>query len=239
MVKITERQVEKAEARAAEQEQAREAAAGVLDASPYSEFAAQELTEASQLAARLRANARELRQKFDEQVATERAATTREEREKAATREIAAAGRELKGAGAALEAAAVAAQEGLVALMVAAESYDALVDRHAGVLEAAGLGLDGETGGGHGLLNTTVRVRGAVYESLAPAGVLLWVADRVAEARLPSTSPVRASLAGLLGYRAWEQRGDDLMSGVPELKSVAHPEPPRVVNAYQAMQGSK
>ncbi|MET8098128.1 hypothetical protein ABZV29_16860 [Streptomyces sp. NPDC005236] len=239
MVKITARQVEKAEARAAEQEQAREAAAAVLDASPYSEFAAQELTEASRMAAQLRANARELRQKFDEQTATEQAAATREEREKVAAREITAAGRELKGAGAALEAAAATAQDGLVALMVAAEAYDALVDRHAGVLEAAGLGLDGETGGGHGLLNTTVRVRGSAYESLAPAGAMLWVADRVARARLPHMSPVRASLAGLLGYRAWEQRGDDLMSGVPKLKSVAHPEPPRLLNAFQAMQESK
>ena len=47
------------------------------------------------------------------------------------------------------------------------------------------------------------------------------------------------SLAGLLGYRAWEQRGDDLMAGVPEVPVVKHPEPLRVVNALQAMQATK
>lgn len=239
MVKITARQVEKAEAQAAEQEQVREAAATRLDGLPYSEVAAQELTEASQLAARLRANARELRAKFEEQVAAEQAAATREERERAAGVQIAAAGKELKAARGKLEDAAEVAQRALVALMVAAEAYDGQVVRHAGVLEAAGLGLDGATGGGSGLFTTTVRVRGAAYESLAPSGALLWVADRVAQARLDSMHPVRASLAGLLGYRVWEQRGDDLMSGVSELAVVQHPQAPRLVNAFQAMQASK
>jgi colicin import membrane protein len=234
MVKITARQVEKAEARAAEQEQAREAAAAALDAAPYSEFAAQELAEASRMSAQLRASARELREKFDEQVAAEQSAATREEREKAAAKEIAAAGKEMAAARKELEQSAEVAQRALVALMAAAEAYDGLVGQHADALAAAGLGLDGETGGGRGLFTTTVRVRGAAYEDLSPAGALLWVADRVAEARLPHMSPVRASLSGLLGYRAWEQRGDDLMSGVPEVLAVKHPELPRVVNSFQA-----
>ncbi|MFE2530420.1 hypothetical protein [Streptomyces sp. NPDC059371] len=239
MVKITARQVEKAEERAAEQEQAREAAAARLESAPYSEVAALELTEASQSAARLRASARELREKFDEQVAAEQAAATREEREKAAAKEITAAGKEMAAARKELEQSAEVAQQALVALMMATEAYDGLVVRHADALAAAGLGLDGETGGGRGLFTTTVRVRGTSYEGLAPAGALLWVADRVAEARLPHMSPVRASLAGLLGYRAWEQRGDDLMSGVPAVPVVKHPEPPRLVNAFQALQASK
>ncbi|AVH57777.1 MULTISPECIES: hypothetical protein [Streptomyces] len=233
MVKITARQVEKAEERAAEQERQRDAAGERLTAAPYSEVAAQELTEASQLAAQLRASARELREKFEEQVAAERSAASREEREKAAAAEIAAAGRELKTATGKLEAAAVQAQDALVALMQEAEGYDALVERHAGVLEAAGLGLDGETGGGHGLLDTTVRVRGVSYESLAPAGVLLWVARRVAEARLPQQNSTAAALTGLAGYGSWERRGDGLLACVPAVKAVKYPEPPRLLNADQ------
>lgn len=234
MVKITARQVEKAEERAAEQEGVRDKAAKTLEASPYSEVAAHSLTEASQLAAQLGASARELREKFEQQAAAEQAAATREEREKAAAKEIAAAGREMKGAVGALEAAAVGAQDGLVALMEAAEAYDALVELHAGVLEAAGLDLSGETGGGHRLLDTAVRVRGASYESTSPAAVLLWVARRVAEARLPQLNPTRGSLAALAGHGAWERRGDGLLGGVPAVKAVKHPEPPRLLNAYQA-----
>jgi colicin import membrane protein len=233
-MKITARQVEKAEERATEQERVRDEAAKTLENSPYSDVAAQTLAEASQVAAQLRANARELRQTFAEQVAADQSAASREEREKAAVKEIAAAGRELKAAAAAMEAAAVVAQDGLVGLMQSVESYDALLERHAGVLEAAGLDLGGDTGGGHRLLDTMVRVGGASYVSAAPAAVLLWVAQRVAEARLPQLNPVRGALAGLAGHGAWERRDDRLLAKVPAVPGVVFPKGPRVVNAFQA-----
>lgn len=226
-------------AEVAEAERVRAAAEELLMESPNSTVKATELAAALRRVAQCRANARELREAFDEQVAAKRAAATREEREKAAGAQITAAGKELKAARGKLEDAAEVAQHALVALMTAAETYDGLVGRHAVALEAAGLGLDGATGGGRGLLSTTVRVRGAVYESLASAGALLWAVERVAQARLPRMSPVRASLTGLVGYRVWEQRGDGLMSGVPEVPAVEHPELPRVVNSFQAMQVSK
>jgi colicin import membrane protein len=238
-MQITAEMVTEAETEVAEAEQARTTAEEALMESPNSSVKAAELTAALKRVAQCRANARELREVFDARVAAEQAAGTREKREQAAGVQIAAAGKEMKAARSKLEDAAEVAQRALVALMVAAEAYDGQVVRHAGALEAAGLGLDGATGGASGLFATTVRVRGVAYESLAPAGALLWVADRVAQARLAPMSSVRASLAGLLGYRVWEQRGDDLMSGVSELAVVKHPQPPRVVNSFQAMQASK
>jgi hypothetical protein len=238
-MEITAEMVAAAEAEVTEAERVRDEAEVVLMESPNSTLRAQELAGALKRVAQARTNARELGEARAAHLAAEQAAATREERETAAAKEIAAAGKELKAAAGVVEKAAEVAQGALVALMVATETYDGLVARHADVLAAAGLGLDGATGGGRGLLDVTVRVRGAAYESLVPAGALLWVADRVAQARLSPVHPVRASLAGLLGYRAWEQRGDDLMAGVPEVPAVKHPEPLRVVNALQAMQAAK
>lgn len=233
-MQITAEMVAEAEAEVTEAERVRAMAEEALMEAPNSTVKSQALAAALQRVAQGRANARELGEAFEEQVAAERAAATREELEKAAAVEIRAADRELRAGVGALEAAAVRAQEGLVALMVAAGVYGELVERHAGVLEAAGLGLDGATGGGHRMLDTAVRVRGTSYESAAPAGVLLWVASRVAEARLPQLNPTRASLAGLAGYGAWERREDGLLSGVPAVPAVKFPEPPRLVNAFQA-----
>lgn len=238
-MQITAEMMTEAETEVAEAEQARTTAEEALMESPNSTVKAAELTAVLKRVAQCRTNAREVREAFEAQVAAEQAAATREEREQAAGVQIAAAGKEMKAARSKLEDAAEVAQRALVALMVAAEAYDGQVVRHAGALEAAGLGLDGATGGGSGLFATTVRVRGRAYESLAPSGALLWVANRVAQARLESMHPARASLAGLLGYRAWEQRGDDLMSGVSALAVVQHAQPPRAVNSFQAMQASK
>ncbi|GHF57742.1 hypothetical protein [Streptomyces griseosporeus] len=236
---ITAEMVAQAEAEVAEAERVRAAAEEALMESPNSTVKSTELAAALKRVAQCRVNARELREAYDAQVEAERSAATREELEKAAAKEIAAAGKELKAARGRLEDAAEAAQKALVDLMKQAEGYDAAVERHAGVLAGAGLGLDGESGGAARFFDCVVKARGAVYESAGSQAVLMHVVHRVAAARLPHPCPAVGLLEYNTGRLVPENREDGLLSGLPAPERLDFPELPRAVNALQAQRAAK
>ncbi|MEU5112019.1 hypothetical protein AB0G64_11000 [Streptomyces longwoodensis] len=233
MTQITAEMVAAAEAEVTAAEQARTEAEAALMESPTSTVKATELTAALRRVAQARANAAELRQAHAEQIAAERAAATREELEKVAAKDIAAAGKELKAARGRVEEAAEAAQRALVELMRQTDAYDDVVQRHAGVLAGQGLDLAGESGGGSSFGGSTVKVRGAVYESAGAGAVLACVAHRVAEARLPYPNYMVGVLQYNCGRLVPEDRGDGLLSGLPAVERVKFPEPPLLRSALQ------
>lgn len=228
MAAITAEMVAAAEAEVAEAVRVRGEAEAALMEAPNSTLKAQELAGALKRVAQARANAKELAEERERQVAAERQAATREELEKAAGKEIAAAGKELKAARGRLEDAAEAAQRALVELMVQAEGYNEVVDRHAAVLSGCGLDAAGATGAGATFAGWVVKVRGAEYETAASGAVLAQVAYRVAEARLPYPS----YLTGLFQYNCGrlepEHRGDGLLSGLSAPARAEYPELPRL-----------
>ncbi|AEY90750.1 hypothetical protein SHJG_5482 [Streptomyces hygroscopicus subsp. jinggangensis 5008] len=231
MAEITAEMVAAAEAEVTAAEHARNEAEAALMKSPTSTVKATELTAALRQVAQTRANAAELRQAHAEQVAAERAAATREELEKAAAKDIAAAGKELKAARGRLEEVAEAAQRVLVELMRQAEAYDGLVQRHADVLAGQGLDLDGESGGGNSFSGSTVKARGAVYESAGSGAVLACVTHRVAEARLPQPNYMVGVLQYNCGRLVPEDRADGLLSGLLAPERVEFPELPSLRSA--------
>jgi len=231
-MRITAEMVAEAEAEVTEAEQVRGVAEEALMEAPNSTLKAQELAVALKRVAQCRANARELREEQDRQVTAEQAAATREQLEKAAAGEIRAAGRELKGGQQALAEAAERAQAALVEMLAAGGSYNALVARHAAVLGGAGLGLDGETGGGQSMAGgPRVRVKGAAYEVVDPGKAVAWLVHRLAVARLPQGH----CLLSLQWVSREVERGSaGLLDGVSEPERVVRAEPLRAVNAYQA-----
>jgi hypothetical protein len=228
---FNEAQVTAAEAEAAAAVRARDDAEVALTAAPYSDVAAAALTAAVQEAARKAANARELREAWEQQLAAARSAASRGELEKAAGKQITQAGREVEAAGEKVSAAATAAQAALVHLMEAAASYDGVVARHAGALAASGLDLGGETGGGRTLNGPAVRIRGRAYVGAEPGDVAVWVLHRVMAARLPRWNQLAGMLAFTPGRRRVECRTDGLLAAVPVLAKVQHPDQPRAVRA--------
>ncbi|MER6065084.1 hypothetical protein ABT167_28750 [Streptomyces sp. NPDC001792] len=232
MISITAEEIEQVEAQAAAAERERVALEQELKAKPFSEVTGQKLTEASMQAAQLAARAKLMRAQREREVAAHK--ESREELERLAEPQIAKADRELRKSEAKLAKATAAAQEALVSLMEAAAEHSAVVEQHADALAAARLSVDGgRNGGGWQLGNAAVRVRGRLYESVAPAAVLLWVSSRVASARLPYPSPVQGGLEALAGYGAWERRADGLLSDVSAPERVVFPEPPRLKSALQ------
>lgn len=185
-MRISEQQVEAAESRAAEQEGLRDAAAEELGANPYSDMAALRLTETSQLAAQLRANAREMRGAFERQVEEERRRASRPALEKAAGPAIRAAGAEVVEREAGLVQAVERAQSALVDLLLAGGAYNAAVGSHAEALAAAGLDTRGEVGGERTLLGEhRLVVGGEVFEGVDAGHLAAWVLRRVVDARMP------------------------------------------------------
>lgn len=238
-MRITAEMVAEAEVEVTEAERVRAAAEEALMDAPNSTVKATGLAAALRRVAQGRSNARELRGAFEEQVAAERAAATREEREKAAAKDIAAAGRALKVAREELEKAAVAAQAGLVDLMKAAEAYDAQVEQHAETLVAQGLDVVGDSGGVARFQGWVVKARGAVYESAGSGAVLACLVHRVAAARLPYPNYMVGVLEYSVGRLVPEDREDGLFGKLPALERLAFPEPPRAVNAFQAQHAAR
>ncbi|MEU3287817.1 hypothetical protein [Streptomyces longwoodensis] len=233
MAVITVEMVAAAEAEVTEAERARAEAEAALMEAPNSTLKAQELAGLLKRVAQARANAEELRRAHVAQVAAERAAASREELEKVAAKDIAAAGKELKAARGRLEEAAEAAQRALVELMRQTAAYDGLVERHAEVLAGQGLDLAGESGGGSSFGGSTVKARGAVYESAGSGAVLGCVAHRVAEARLPYPNTMVGVLEFNCGRLVPEDRADGLLSGLPAVERVEFPEVPSLRAARQ------
>ncbi|MEU0783279.1 hypothetical protein ABZ341_17110 [Streptomyces sp. NPDC006173] len=228
MVSITAEMVAAAEAEVTEAERVRLLAEEALMDAPNSTLKAQELAAALRRVAQGRSNARELGEERGRQVSAERAAATREELEKAAAKEITAAGRALKSVREELESAAVAAQDGLVALMQAAEVHDALVRQHAESLAGQGLGVDGDSGGGSGFEGWTVKVRGTTYRSAGSGSVLACVAHRVAEARLEYPSVMVGLLEYNMGRVVPQEREDGLFGKLPAPARRVFAEVPRL-----------
>ncbi|MGC9536522.1 hypothetical protein [Streptomyces sp. UG1] len=221
MVTITEQQVRQAEVNAVEQERVRDEAARALEANPYSEVAAATHTEESRLAAQLRANARELRAAFEEQVVEERRRASRPELERAAEADIRVAAAAMEEQQRVLVEAVAGAQEALVAVLEAGRTYSALVEGHAKVLEAAGLDVrGGESGGDCSTLNRyRVKVRGRVFEQVDPGALAAWVLHRMVAARLGQSHFVVAALEWV--SRSAEQDAAGVLAGVPEPKRAA------------------
>ncbi|MEU1518301.1 hypothetical protein ABZ490_40190 [Streptomyces sp. NPDC005811] len=216
-VQVSEQQVVQAEARAREAAESREAAARRLEASPYSDVAALEHSEAARMAAQLQANAREMRETHAHQVEEERRRASRPELEKAAAAEIRAAGQEMDAARKALVKAAVEAQAALVVLADAGVSYNEGLARHVQVLSAAGLDFFGESGGERSVLGVDrLKVKGEEFHPVAPGSVAVWLVRRVVEARL---SPLHHLVSAL----EWLWRSVNLDS--PEMGRLV-PEPP-------------
>ncbi|QIZ01764.2 hypothetical protein HEP87_26860 [Streptomyces sp. S1D4-11] len=228
MVSITAEMVAAAEAEVTEAERARLSAEEALMESPNSTLRAQELAAALRRVAQGRTNARELREERARQVSAERSAATREELEKAAAKEITAAGRALKAAREELESAAVAAQDGLVALMQAAEAHDALVQQHAESLAGQGLDVGGDSGGASSFQGWTVKARGTAYRTAGSGSVLACVAHRVAEARLEYPSVMVGLLEYSMGRVVPEEREDGLFGKLPAPGRRVFPEVPRL-----------
>ncbi|MEU0035127.1 hypothetical protein [Streptomyces sp. NPDC006333] len=228
MVSITAEMVAAAEAEVTEAEKVRAEAEEALMESPNSTLKAQELAGSLKRVAQAKANVRELREAREQQITAERNVATREEREKAAAKEITAAGKALKGAREELEAAAVAAQAGLVALMEAAEVHDALVQQHAESLAEQGLGVDGDSGGAENFGGWTVRARGVEYRTAGSGSVLACVAHRVAEARLDYPSVMVGLLEFNMGRVVPEGREDGLFGKLPAPSRRVFPQSPRL-----------
>lgn len=228
MVEITAEMVAEAEVEVTEAERVRALAEEELMESPNSTVKSQELAAALKRVAQARANARELAEAREAQVAAVRSAATREELEKVAAKEIAAAGKELKAARGRLEDAAVTAQRALVELMRQAESYDAAVARHAGVLVGLGLDTSGASGGADTLVGSTVKVRGDAYLTAGAGSVLAQVVYRVAEAQLPQPSYMVGVLEYNMGRVVPEEREDGLLSGLEAPERRVFPELPRL-----------
>lgn len=185
-VQITEEQVRQAEVRAEEAERERAVAARKLEASPYSDVAAMEHSEAARTAAQLRANAREIRAAYELQLEEERRRVSRPELEKAAAAEIRAAGREMEGLEKGLIGAVAQAEAALVALLDASVTYNAGVVRHTQALAGAGLDRRGGESGGEetSLGEYLLRVKGREFRRMDPGSVAGWLLRRVAEGRL-------------------------------------------------------
>lgn len=227
-VQITEEQVKQAEVRADEAEEARLVAARKLEASPYSDVAAMEHSEAARTAAQQRANAREIRQAYEQQLEEERRRASRPQLEKAAADEIRAAGRDMDGLQKALAEAAAAAQAALVALADAGVAYNTALAGHVQVLAAAGLDFGGgESGGEQSSLGVDrLKVKEREFHPLDPGSVAVWVLRRVVEARL---SPYHAMVSTL----EWTWKGVNtsqpvLVQKVPAPPAKSFPEPPRL-----------
>ncbi|MGW4541605.1 hypothetical protein ACWEOP_27525 [Streptomyces chartreusis] len=239
MVTITEEQVRQAEEKAKAAEEERVQAARALELTPYSDLASAEHAEASRLAAQLGLNAREIRQAFEEQVAEEQRRASRPELEAAAKAQIEAAGVELAERERAVIEALAQVQAAVVGLLETGAEYNAAVQSHADVL--AGAGLDtrgGESGGTRTILNRYVlKVRGRQYEEVNAAAMAGWVLYRVVEARLSRFD----GMATLLQWvaRAVEQDSPELVARVPAPRSAEPAKRRPVVNALQALRGSK
>ncbi|MFE5218405.1 MULTISPECIES: hypothetical protein [unclassified Streptomyces] len=231
MITITAADVEQAESQAAAAERERVALELELKAKPFSEITGRKLTDASMQAAQLAARATTLREQHEREVAAKR--ESREELEKAAAKDVVAAGKDLKAARGRLEDAAEAAQRALVELMRQAEAYDVVVGQHADVLVGRGLDLGGESGGGRSFDGASVKVRGTVYESAGAGAVLVHVAHRVAEARLPYPNHMVGILEYNCGRLVPEERGDGLLSGLSRVEPVVYPEVPPLRSAMQ------
>ncbi|MER7574910.1 hypothetical protein [Streptomyces sp. NPDC126514] len=238
-MRITEAQVARAEERAEVAEESRRVAASELQASPYSDVCAMKHSEASQEAAKQGANARELRAAYEKQLAEERVRLSRPVLEKAAAAEIDAAGVELAEREREVVEALERAQGSLAGLLVAGEAFNAAVRCHAEVLVGKGLDVrGGELGGVRTVLSRyVVKVHGRRYEQLDAGALGAWLVHRVVEARIGRFH----HLVSLLQWvaRAVGQDAAAVVARVPEPGRVAQPALPRVVNALQALRGSK
>lgn len=226
-VQITEEQVQQAEARAETAEEARVQAARKLEASPYSDVAAMEHSEAARTAAQQRANAREIRQAYEVQVEEERRRASRPELEKAAAAEICAAGREMEGRQKALVEAAVAAQAALAVLADAGVTYNEALAGHVQVLAEAGLDFGGgESGGERSSLGTDrLKVKGREFHPLEPGSVAALVLKRALQARLSPQHGLGLSLQWVV--MGLERDQPELVNAVPLPLAKQFPEPPR------------
>ncbi|MBB4711162.1 colicin import membrane protein [Streptomyces luteogriseus] len=197
-MRITEQQVVQAESRAVEQEGLRDAAAEALGANPYSDMAALRLTEVSQLAAQLRANARELRAAYTAQVEEERRRASRPVLEKAAAAEIGAAGVEMAERERDLVGALEGAQAALVQLVAATAAWNVAVEAHADVLGGAGLDIRGGDAGGDrtALGQARLKLDGRVLEPVNEGAVAAWVTRRVVESRVSERHHLLGALMG-------------------------------------------
>ncbi|WP_326787859.1 hypothetical protein [Streptomyces sp. NBC_00151] len=231
---VTEEQVQQAEAKASAAEEERDAAARGLELSPYSDVASMKHSEASRLAAQLRANARELRLAWEQQVEEEKRRASRPELEKAAATEIRAAGRDMDVRWKVLVEAVTAAQAALVVLADAGVAYDEALAGHVEVLATAGLDFNGGgSGGERSMLGADrLKVKGREFHPVEAGLLAAWALRRVAEARL---SPNHHLVHGL----EWQCRGVDLTH--PELgeqvkapTAKTFPAPLRLANAFQA-----
>ncbi|MET8134667.1 hypothetical protein ABZV24_22390 [Streptomyces sp. NPDC005251] len=225
---ISEEQVQQAEAKAVATEEERDAAARGLESSPYSDVAAMKHSDASRLAAQLRANARELRLAWEQQVEEELRRASRPELEKAAADQIRAAGREMDAQWKAVVEAVAAAQAALVVLADAGVAYDEALAGHVDVLAGAGLDFGGgDSGGERSIIGADrLKVKGREFHPVDGGSVAMWVLRRAVEARLSPYHPLAVGLE-------WQCRGVELTH--PELgKQVkapaakVFPEPPRL-----------
>lgn len=228
---ISEEQVLQAEAKASAAEEERDAAARGLESSPYSEVASMKHSEASRLAAQLRANARELRLAWERQVEEERRRASRPVLEKAAAAEIRAAGRDMDARWKALVEAVTAAQAALVVLADAGVAYDEVLAGHVEVMAGAGLDFNGgDSGGERSVLGTDrLKVKGREFYPVDPGSLGSWVLQRVAEARLSPNHHLALELEWL--RRTVEEAHPELGQKVPLPVAKKFPEPPRLHTA--------
>ncbi|MET9762068.1 hypothetical protein ABZ016_23930 [Streptomyces sp. NPDC006372] len=237
-MRISEQQVEAAEQRAVLAEGERDAAARELELSPYSDLAAAKHSEAARTAAQLRANARELRQAYEQQVAEEMRRASRPELEKAAAAAIGAARSEMAGLHEGFVEALAGAQEALVALVEAAGAYNAAIESHTDVLAAAGLDArGGETGGERNSLGgARLKVDGRVYEPVTEGGAPAWVLRRVVEGRVSKWHHLLGALAG--AALDAEQKVPDVLAQAPEL-APGRGGTRTLVGAFKSLRGSR
>ncbi|MFD5862615.1 hypothetical protein [Streptomyces chartreusis] len=238
-MRITQEQVRQAEEKAKAAEESRVQAARALEASPYSDLAAAGHAEASQLAAQLGANAREVRQAFEEQVAQERCQVSRQELERAAAAEIDAADEEMVQRQSEVVEALERVQAAVAGLLEVGEAYNAAVRSHTDVLAGAGLDFRGGASGGTRtvLKRCLLQVRGRKYEEVNAAVLAGWAVHRVVVGRLSRFNDVATALQWVA--RSAETDAPAVVAGVPELGRVEQSRRSSVVDAARALLGSK
>ncbi|MEU9245686.1 hypothetical protein [Streptomyces sp. NPDC048385] len=206
---VTEEQIQQAEAVAEAADRARREAESRLTAEPHSQRAAQAAVEAVQAAAAAARRLRLLREEFEEQ--ERQRAADRAAAEKSAAKEVRTAGRELKAGRERVTEAARVAQEALAVLVQQATAYNALTERHADALAAAGLGLDGgRNGGGRELSGPVVLVDGQAFAPAEPGAVVGALATRLASS-LPRSHRLAMATRNLPGG----DRAAQLLADVP------------------------
>lgn len=159
----------------------------------------------------------------------------RPDREKAAGKYIATARKGLEVSQARIAAAAEAAQTALVELLDAAQAHNALICQTAGELAAQGFtpmeGQDLQTVGIAAGNKFTARLRGSWWLQVDVAGLVPWLAHRVALARLGRVHGLTLQMLAMSRVARLDRRPDGMLAGVADPPALPMVKPLKVERA--------